>query len=88
MTAVEVNSDIGTLAVGTYVKLGMKYKRIDNKLAFYVNNTKQATTKTLGAAAGTDFPDDIGLAPVLAQTLGASASITMTMDWWRCVQLY
>ncbi len=87
VTAVEVNSDIGTLVADTYVKLGMKYKARDKKLAFYVNNAKQTTTKTLGAAAGTDFPDDIGLAPVLAQVLGASASNTLTMDWWRCVQL-
>jgi hypothetical protein len=87
VAAVEVNSDIGTLAVNTYIKVGMKFTSADNILAFYVNGLKQAATKTLGAAAGTDFPDDIGLAPVIGQTLGASASITLTMDWWRCVQL-
>ena len=87
VTAVEVNSDLGTLAANTYIKLGMKFTSTDNKLAFYVNGIKQASTKTLGAAAGTDFPDDIGLAPVIGQTLGASASKTLTMDWWRVVQL-
>jgi len=88
VTAVEVNSDIGTLVADTYVKLGMKSDPDDsNKLAFYIDNVKQASTKTLGAAAGTDFPDDIGLAPVIGQTLGASASKTITMDWWRAAQL-
>lgn len=87
VTDVEVNSDIGTLVADTYIKLGMKFTSSDAKLAFYLDGIKQAATKTLGAAAGTDFPDDIGLAPVIGQTLGASASKTITMDWWRCVQL-
>lgn len=88
VTAVEVNSDIGTLVAATYIKLGMKFDPQDgNKLAFYLDGIKQASTKTLGAAAGTDFPDDIGLAPVIGQTLGASASKTITMDWWRIAQL-
>lgn len=87
VAAVEVNADIGTLVADTYVKLGMKMTAVDNKLAFYVDNVKQASTKTMVAAAGTDFPGDVGLAPVIAQTLGASASKIITMDWWRCVQL-
>lgn len=48
VTAVEVNSDIGTLVAGTYVKLGMKYDSATLKLAFYVDGVKQASTKTLG----------------------------------------
>lgn len=88
VAAVEVNADIGTLVADTYVKLGMKFTAVNNTLAFYVNNAKQTSTKELGAAAGTDFPDDIGLAPVLAMTLANSAAETMTMDWWRCVQRY
>lgn len=87
VTAVEVNSDIGTLAAATYVKLGMTYKRKDNILRFFVDNEVQASTKTLGAAAGTDFPDDIGLAYVIGQTLATSSSITLTEDWHRIVQL-
>ena len=87
VTAVEVNSDIGVLAADTYVKLGMRFDTSTNKLKFYINNLEQAATKTLGAAAGTDFPDDLGLAPVIGQTLAATASYTLTMDWWRCVQL-
>lgn len=87
LNAYEVNSDIGTLVADTYVKLGMKFSPVDNKLRFYIDNIEQANTKTLGAAAGTDFPDDIGLAPVIGQTLGASASKTITMDWWRVAQL-
>lgn len=88
VTAVEVNSDVGTLAVNTYIKLGMVFNRQqDNKLRFFIDGTEQAATKTIPNATGTDFPADIGLGPVIGQTLANSAAETLTMDWWRCAQL-
>ena len=86
VTAVEVNSDIGTLVAGTYVKLGMKFDTTNNVLSFYVNGALQATQKAIGAAAGTDFPDDVTLAPVAAMLLANSAEETITLDWWKCFQ--
>jgi len=88
VTAVEVNSDIGVLAVDTYIKLGMRFVPPDkNQLAYYVNGVEQATKKIIPDATGTDFPADIGLAPVLAQTLAASTSASLTIDWWRMFQM-
>lgn len=87
VTAVEVNSNIGTLVADTYVKLGFKFDSSNNVLSFYVNGALQAASKTIGAAAGTDFPDDVTLAPVLAMTLANSAAETVTMDWWKCFQV-
>lgn len=87
VTAVEVNSDVGTLAVDTYVKLGMKYRASDTfQLSFFIDNVLQATKKTIPNATGTDFPSDVTLAPVLAMMMGNSAAETMTMDWWRIFQ--
>jgi hypothetical protein len=86
VTAVEVNSDVGTLVAGTYVKLGMKFDTRNNLLSFYIDGVKQAGTKTIPNATGTDFPADVLLAPVIAMTLANSAEETITMDWWKCVQ--
>lgn len=88
VTAVEVNSDIGTLVAGTYVKLGFRFDTYSNQLTFYINGSAQAVRKTIPSAAGTDFPNDVLLAPVLGQVLAAAASYTLTMDWWKCAQTY
>lgn len=86
VTAVEVNSNIGTLVAGTYVKLGMKFDTTTNLLSFYVNGVQQATSKLIPNATGTDFPADSLLSPVIAMTLANSAAETLTMDWWKIVQ--
>jgi hypothetical protein len=86
VTAVEVNSDVGALVAGTYVKLGMKFDTTNNLLTFYINGVAQAASKTIPNATGTDFPADALLAPVVAMTLANSAAETITMDWWKCVQ--
>ncbi len=91
VTAVEVNADIGTMVAGTYFNVGMRFDPRDAdgnaSLEFYVDGVKQATTKTVPNATGTDFPADVRMSPVLAMTLAASAEYTMTMDWWSCYQL-
>ncbi len=86
VTAVEVNSDVGTLVAGTYVKLGMKFDTTNNVLSFYIDGILQAAGKTIPDNTGTDFPADVTLAPVLAMTLANSAAETVTMDWWKIVQ--
>lgn len=88
VTAVEVNSDIGTLAVDTFVKLGMVFDPDDsNKLKFYINGVEQASTKTIPDDTGTDFPADVQLGLCVAKVMANSAEETLTMDWWRCAQL-
>lgn len=86
VTLVEVNSEVGTLAANTYIKLGMRYRSSDAQLLFYIDNVLQASTKTIPDATGSDFPADVTLAPVIAQMLGNSAAETLTMDWWRVFQ--
>lgn len=88
VTAVEVNSNVGTLVAGTYVKLGFRFDTYSNQLTFYINGSPQATRKTIPSAAGTDFPNDVLLAPVFGELLAAGASYTLTMDWWKCAQTY
>ena len=87
VTAVEVNSDIGTLAVDTYVKLGMKFSTANNRLEFYVNGVKQANGKTIPNATGTDFPADVPMAPTFALLAATNDTETATIDWWKIAQL-
>jgi hypothetical protein len=103
VTAVVVGTDEVTgLAADTYVKVGFTFdpdpdpfvadpaRTTGNKnlLTFYQNNLRLASYKLIPSAAGTDFPNDIGLGPVAA-VLNATGSTpgTVTLDKWRCVQL-
>ena len=87
VTAVEVNSDVGTLAAATYIKLGMKFDSASNILSFYINGAKQAATKTIPAAAGTDFPNDVALKFVATQLAEDGVAYTFTCDWIRIAQI-
>jgi len=84
---VEVNSDIGTLKAGTYVKLGFKFDTLNNVLSFYVDGVLQTTGKTIPDNTGTDFPADVLLAPVIGALAATDDEETLTMDWWKCFQL-
>ena len=84
---VEVNADVGTLAAATYIKLGMKFDSASNILSFYINGAKQAATKTIPAAAGTDFPNDVALKFVATQLAEDGVAYTFTCDWIRIAQI-
>ena len=88
VTAVEVNSDVGLLVAATYVKLGMKFSpRRGNVLEFFINGVKQANTKTIPNATGTDFPADVALGWAIAMFVGSVESDnTLTIDWVRVAQ--
>ena len=104
VTAVTVGADAVTIAADTYVKLGMVFETqypdpfvhsVDpattantHLLTFYANNLRLASYKQIPSAAGTDFPNDVGLGLVFA-VLNATATTpgTSTIDWWRAAQL-
>jgi len=87
VTAVEVNADIGAMVAATYFKVGMRFSTSNNQLSFYVNGVKQTSSKTIPNATGTDFPADVTLAPVFAILAATNDTESMTMDWWKIVQL-
>lgn len=86
VTAVEVNSNVGALVADTYVKLGMKFVTASNVLEFYIDGVKQSGTKTIPAAAGTDFPNDVALKFAMTIVTEAAAANTLTCDWIRIAQ--
>lgn len=88
----------------TYLKLGIKYSPAEDPfvhdpnrtggnrylVTFYKDNLRLASYVQLVAdsAAGTSFPNDIGLGLVLCQRYAAgSIQPTTTIDKWRCAQL-
>jgi len=86
VTAVEVNSDIGTLAADTYLKVGMVFDGAST-LSFYVNGTLQTSTKTIPNATGTDFPADALMGLCIADQAGSNNDAILEVDWIRCYQL-
>ncbi len=86
VSAVEVNSDVGTLEATKYIKLGMKFDTGNNVLSFYINGALQASGKTIPDATGDDFPADVTLAPVCAILAATADTETLIMDWWKIVQ--
>ncbi len=87
VTAVRVKAAAATLTAATYVKLGFVMDPIALKITYFVNGVPDtATTKTVTASAGTDYPADVALAPVIAHINGATTGTT-TVDWIRCAQI-
>jgi hypothetical protein len=87
VTGVTLQTCTSALTAASYVKLGFR-KDVNGLLTFYINNLPQTTTFQILNDLGTGFPGDVTMAPCLAMILGAAASDnTITMDWWRCVQL-
>lgn len=88
VTQVTVQADAAVIVADTYVKLGIVFDPATNVLSFYRNGVKLATSYTVVAATGTDFPNDVRLGLVMA-VLNATASTpgSSEIDWWRAAQL-
>lgn len=81
-TAVVVNTGVGSLAVNSYIKLGMKMQ--DGQIDFFINGARQASAASVSAS---DFPSGAGLGPILALICGTNNDSILSMDWWRIAQL-
>lgn len=88
VSQVSVQTDAITLADDTYVKVGFTFDPSTYKLTFFKNGVPLATTYTVVAAAGTDFPNDVNLGLVMA-VLNATGTApgNSSIDWWRAAQL-
>lgn len=85
---VTLGADAATLAADTYIKLGFRWNPTNsNKLEYFVNNLKIGEY-TMASAAGTDFPNDVRMAPVFAllNATGTTPGNT-TIDWMAAGQL-
>lgn len=82
---VDVGDGVGTIAAGTYVKLGMHLRK--SLLRFFVNGLPLAGTKTVPNGTGTDFPADVFLRPIIAMIHGSGQSGHMRARWLHAYQL-
>lgn len=103
VTQVTVGTDAVTLVADTYVKVGMVFDTAEDPLvhdtsnagsnrgvlSFYLNNLRLTDTKQIPTAAGTDFPNDVGLGLVFA-VLNATGTTpgNSTIDWWKAAQVF
>jgi hypothetical protein len=88
VTAVTLQTDAVTLVADTWIKLGMVFDPTNNVLSFFRNGVKLATTYTVPTAQGTDFPNDVRLAFVIA-VLNATATTpgSSEIDWVKACQI-
>lgn len=103
VTQVTVQADAAVIVADTYLKLGLVYEPADDiflqdpnrsgglryNLFFYKDGLRLASYKNIPAAQGTDFPNDVRLAPFFA-VLNATASTpgTSSIKRMRVAQLY
>jgi hypothetical protein len=96
VTQVTLETAASALVVDTYIHVGFKFSpkgfpgfNGDDYVRFYFDNLERtAAAYLLASAAGTDFPNDVLLAPTAA-VLNTAGSITdfMSVDAWRVCQL-
>ena len=83
-----VTADIATLAVDTYVRVGLKYEPSDNKVHVYLNGVENVSAAVLASAS--NFPSAEKLALTVAISSGAAGenSDNLKLDWVRAAQTY
>lgn len=85
-TTANTHTVAGSLAAATFIKLGMRLRASTGVLTFFLNGVALPDTKTLPSAAGTDFPNDVLLAPIFAGVAATGAAQTANLSWWRWAQ--
>jgi hypothetical protein len=82
VTAVTVDSDVGTITADTFYRVGLKYK--GGVLSFYVNGSLVASRTVLS----TDITSGVQLTPMFAEINDAAgAAVTHNIDWVRFAQV-
>jgi len=88
VTRVIQSAAVATLVAATYIKLGFVFDPNTYLLTTYVDGLAAGTAKTIPTALGTDFPNDIALAPLFAvQNQTGTSPGNNTIDWWAGAQL-
>lgn len=94
VTAVTVGSAEVTFVADTFTNLGMMYVPSGDKdgsyvLSFYQDGVRLSSSKVIPTGNGDDFPNDVGLGPVVAiRNAAGSSPGTATLKWWKAAQLY
>lgn len=87
----EVIANIAALAADTYFKVGFYFDPLSDgsqRITIYYNGMPQSTYVTATNIAASTFPDGDMLGFVAGSKNGETTATTLTLDWWKCVQLY
>ena len=83
--AVQVKDNAGTMVADTWIKLGLVYDpgaEADKKMKFFIDGVELGDSVTDAIiAAGTAFPTDEELTPVMMTKVGAAAESKAYCDW-------
>lgn len=87
--AVQTKLDtLATLVASTYVKLGFRYKALDNTLHWFVDGVEvEAAMLTSAQLLAATFPDTLFMTPVACIVDDATTAASLDIDWWACAQL-
>jgi hypothetical protein len=85
-TDVVVDSNVQTLALDTWYKLGLKFDVINDTLKWYVDGVEQASLDVSGAGT-TNFPSGEELALTFGFKNGTTTAKKLDIDWVRFAQL-
>lgn len=85
-TAVVVEDDVHTIALNTWVKLGMKFDPDADRFTYYVNG-EPVDSFDVSAAGTTTFPSGEELAVTFALKNGDGVAKKLDVDWVMAFQL-
>jgi hypothetical protein len=87
----EVIANIASLTADTYFKVGFYFDpQADGskRITIFYNGMPQSTYVTATNIAASTFPDGDMMGFVAGSKNGEATATTLTLDWWKCVQLY
>jgi hypothetical protein len=87
----EVIANIDALTADTYFKVGFYYNPNavnSRKITIYYNNAQQGTYVTNTNIDTSTFPENDMMGFVVGSKNGEATATTLTVDWWRCAQVY
>ena len=88
---VETIANIAALSADTYFKVGFRFDPnadSSKRITIYYNGMPQSTYVTATNIAATTFPKGDMLAFCAGMKNGEATATSMTIDWWKMVQVY
>ena len=88
---VEAAANLATLVADTYFKVGFYFDPMadgSKRITIFYNGMPQSTFVTATNIAASTFPDGDMMGFVAGSKNGEGTATTLTLDWWKCVQVY
>lgn len=90
-TPVVAASNVLTMTADTWIKAGFYYNPdaiSSQKISIYINNATTGSYVTKTNIDTATFPENDMMGFVVGTKTGSATATTLTLDWWKCAQLY